>query len=57
MFRGNDLQARFDEAAAAEFAAQPLVAAPVLEEHELSGLPASVQRFVRASGAVGRPRP
>ena len=57
MFGTNDFQARFDEAVAAEFAAQPLVAAPVLEEHELSGLPAPVQRFVRASGAVGRPRP
>jgi len=57
MFRPNDLQARFDEAVAAEFAAQPLVAASILAEHELSGLPVPVQRFVRASGAVGRPRP
>ena len=57
MPRFHRLQARFDEALAAEFAAQPLVAAPVLAEHELSGLPAPVQRFVRASGAVGRPRP
>jgi hypothetical protein len=57
MFRPNSLQARFDEAVTAEFAAQPLAAAPVLAEHELSGLPAPVHRFVRASGAVGRPRP
>ena len=57
MFGSNDFQARFDEAVAAELAAQPLVAAPVLTEHELSGLPSPVQRFVRASGAVGRPRP
>jgi len=57
MFRPSSLQARFDEALAAEFAAQPLVAAPVLAEHELAALPAPVQRFVRASGAVGRPRP
>ncbi len=57
MFGTNGFQARFDEAVVAELAAQPLVAAPVLTEHELSGLPAPVQRFVRASGAVGRPRP
>ena len=57
MFGRNDLQARFDEALAAEFAAQPLGAAAVLAEHDLPGLPAPVQRFVRASGAVGRPRP
>lgn len=57
MFRPNGLQARFDEAVSAEFAAQPLVAAAILTEHDLSGLPAPVQRFVRASGAVGRPRP
>lgn len=57
MFQPDRFQARFDEAVAAEFAAQPLVAAPVLAERELSGLPAPVQRFVRASGAVGRPRP
>jgi len=57
MFRPNSMQARFDEALAAEFAAQPLVASPVLAEHDLSGLPTPVQRFIRASGAVGRPRP
>jgi hypothetical protein len=40
----------------AAFAAQPLSPASLLEEADLANLPAPVQRFVRRSGAVGRPR-
>ena len=44
-------------AVAAELARQPLVQAPVLTDADLERLPAPVQRYVRASGAVGRPVP
>lgn len=50
-------RARFDELVLAEFAAQPLAAAETLVEADLAHLPAPVQRYVRAAGAVGRPRP
>ena len=50
-------RARFDELVAAEFAAQPLTPAVILTEDDLAPLPIPVQRYVRASGAVGRPRP
>jgi hypothetical protein len=49
--------ARFEELVAAEFAAQPLAAAAPLREEDLVTLPSPVQRYVRASGAVGKPRP
>jgi hypothetical protein len=45
------------EAVAAEFERQPLHASPILDEADLVGIPAPVARYVRASGAVGRPRP
>lgn len=45
------------DAVAHEFARQPLTAAAILEERDLAGLPAPVARYVRAAGAVGRPRP
>jgi len=48
---------RFDELVEAEFAAQPLDPARTLTEDDLVPLPIPVQRHVRASGAVGRPRP
>ncbi|HSW41879.1 MAG TPA: DUF6544 family protein [Patescibacteria group bacterium] len=48
---------RFDELVEAEFAAQPLAPARTLGEDDLMPLPRPVQRYVRASGAVGRPRP
>jgi hypothetical protein len=48
---------RFDELVEAEFAAQPLDPARTLTEDDLALLPIPVQRYVRASGAVGRPRP
>jgi hypothetical protein len=50
-------RARFDELVRAEFAAQPLTPAVALTEDDLAPLPIPVQRYVRASGAVGRPRP
>jgi hypothetical protein len=48
---------RWADAVAAELAAQPPGPGPVLVEADLAGLPAPVARHVRASGAVGRPRP
>jgi len=50
-------QARFEELVAAEFAAQPLAAGAPLREEDLAPLPPPVQRYVRASGTVGKPRP
>ncbi len=50
-------KARFGELVEAEFAAQPLTPSSTLAEEDLAPLPAPVQRYVRASGAVGRPRP
>jgi len=54
---GRVSQARFDELVASEFAAQPLAAAGPLREEDLAPLPPPVQRYVRASGTVGKPRP
>jgi hypothetical protein len=51
------LRPGYDEALAAEFAAQPLGAPRVLEEPALAPLPAPVQRFLRGAGCVGRPIP
>lgn len=45
---------RFDELVEAEFGAQPLGPARTLTEDDLAPLPIPVQRYVRASGAVGR---
>jgi len=50
------LQARHDALLGAAFASRPLAPAPPLLDVELSHLPAPVQRWVRRSGAVGRPR-
>lgn len=50
-------QTRFDELVDAEFAEQPLAPARPLTEDDLVLLPLPVQRYIRASGAVGRPRP
>ncbi len=50
------LRTRFDRRAVAEFDAQPLRPAEILQEADLAHLPDVVQRFVRRSGAVGRPR-
>jgi hypothetical protein len=48
---------RYEELVGAEFRAQPLAQARTLTEDDLGPLPVPVQRYVRASGAVGRPRP
>ena len=50
------MQKRYDDLLAAEFAAQPLVAADPLAESDLAHLPPPVLRFVARSGAIGRPR-
>ena len=50
------LQSEFDARVQVELRRRPAGAAPLLEEADLAHLPAPVQRFVRASGAVGRPR-
>lgn len=51
------IDARYDAAVEAEFAAQPLGPEVVLTAEGLAGLPAPVRRYVERSGAVGRPRP
>ncbi|HEU6438892.1 MAG TPA: DUF6544 family protein [Terriglobales bacterium] len=48
---------RHAEAVAAEFARQPLGASVLLVEADIAGLPAPVKRYIRASGAIGHPRP
>jgi hypothetical protein len=48
---------RFEELVDAEFAAQPLGRSQPLTQDDLAPLPLPVQRYVRTSGAVGRPRP
>jgi len=48
---------RYAEVVAAEFVRQPLGSSVLLVEADLEGLPAPVKRYVRASGAIGRPRP
>jgi len=50
------LRSRYEARAEAELAAQPLTAQPLLREADLAPLPPPVQRYVRRSGAVGRPR-
>lgn len=52
----SSLQTEFDARLQAELRRRPATGAPALEEADLAHLPAPVQRFVRASGAVGRPR-
>ncbi len=47
----------YTEAVLAEFARQPLASSRLVSEDDLRSLPSPVERYVRASGAVGRPRP
>jgi hypothetical protein len=51
------LQPGYDRALADEFAAQPLTDPTPLSEADLAHLPDPVRRFIKRSGAVGRPRP
>jgi hypothetical protein len=55
--RHRSLQAGYEEALGAAFEAQPLRPAAPLADPDLAHLPAPVQRYLRRSGAVGRPRP
>jgi len=48
---------RYEELVEAEFGTQPLTVAPTITEDDLAPLPIPVRRYVRASGAIGRPRP
>ncbi len=50
------LKNRFDQALAAEFAAQPLSEPALVTDSDLAHLPEAVRRYVELSGAVGRPR-
>jgi len=50
------LQSEFDSRVREECRRQPTRVVPLLLEGDLAHLPPPVQRFVRASGAVGRPR-
>ncbi len=50
------LEAEHEARLRAEFLAQPLAPAAPLEGAELDHLPPAVQRFIRRSGAVGRPK-
>lgn len=54
---GRVSQARFEQLVASEFAAQPLTIGTLLREEDLAPLPPPVQRYVRASGTIGKPRP
>lgn len=50
------LEAAWESRVEAELRGRPLAAAPLLREEDLDHLPPPVQRFIRRSGAVGRPR-
>jgi hypothetical protein len=52
-----NLQEQYDAVVAAEFEAHPLGDPQPLQEDDLARLPEPVRRYVRATGAVGRPRP
>ena len=52
-----NLQKQYDAVVAAEFEAHPLGDPQPLQEDDLARLPEPVRRYVRATGAVGRPRP
>jgi hypothetical protein len=52
-----DLQKQYDAVVAAEFEAHPLGDPQPLQEADLARLPEPVRRYVRATGALGRPRP
>jgi hypothetical protein len=54
---GRVSRSRFEELVAAELAAQPRASSAPLREADLVLLPPPVQRYVRASGVVGKPRP
>ncbi len=55
--RAPDLTAEFHAMLAAETASDATRLHPVVTEASLSALPAPVQRYIRQSGALGKPRP
>lgn len=52
----SSLESTYRSKVAAELRAQPVTPAPLLQEADLAHLPPPVQRFIRGSGALGRPR-
>jgi hypothetical protein len=50
------LESSYQEQLRAQFTAQPLAAAAPLSEADLAHLPPPVQRYLRRSGAVGKPK-
>lgn len=53
----HSLWSDYDEALQAEFRAQPLAPSNVLTEEDIAPLPEPVRRYVRYSGALGKPVP
>jgi hypothetical protein len=50
------LQSKYEARVQEQLTALPTATVPLLQEADLTLLPPPVQRFIRASGAVGRPR-
>lgn len=57
VLRGPDLTADFRRMLAAETASDAARPHPVVTEASIASLPAPVQRYIRLSGAIGKPRP
>lgn len=57
VLRGPDLPAEFRNMLAAETASDAARPHPLVTEASIAGLPAPVQRYIRLSGAIGKPRP
>ncbi len=57
ILNGPDLTADFHMMLAAETASDPARPHPVVTEAGIAVLPAPVQRYIRQSGAIGKPRP
>jgi hypothetical protein len=57
VLRGPDLAAEFHKMLAAETASDAARPHPLVTEASIAGLPAPVQRYIRLSGAIGKPRP
>ncbi len=55
--RGPDLAADFADMLAREVASDAARPHPIVTEANIAALPAPVQRYIRLSGAIGKPRP
>ena len=53
----SDLEAEFEREKATALAVTPGVTTPITTEQDIATLPAPVQRYLRASGCLGKPRP